>query len=449
MRYGDVGDESGIARAKGKTVTPRTFQHDCVRTRLPVLRALLSVAAILPCWAMGSAGEADPSTRPPNILWLIAENMGPDLGCYGTREVATPNLDRLAAEGVRYTRAFATGPVCSSSRSAFMTGMYQTAIGAHNHFTREEDRLPLPPGVRPITDWLREAGYFTANVRHLTDDPDLRSFHYGTAKVHLNFRLENNRLRGGTWIEGDLFDSDRWQDLQGHQPFFAQVNFPNVERGVRLFHGQWTHNDSNPKCADPAKIELPPYYPDTPVVREDWAGYLDSVSGLDVQVGWVLKQLEQEGLADDTVVIFFADNGRLEARGLDWCYDSGLHVPLIIRWPRDYPIPAHFHSATASDQLISLIDVTATTLTVGEVRRPESMHGRVFLGPFAEPARRYVFGARDRTDEAVNRIRTVRSDRYRYIRNFMPEKPFLCRTSTRKRTFPFTVSCDNFNKKGG
>ena len=204
--------------------------------------------------------------------------------------------------------------------------------------------------------------------------------------MHLNFRLENNRLRGGTWIEGDLFDSDRWQDLQGHQPFFAQVNFPNVERGVRLFHGQWTHNDRNPKCADPAKIELPPYYPDTPVVREDWAGYLDSVSGLDVQVGWVLKQLEQEGLADDTVVIFFADNGRLEARGLDWCYDSGLHVPLIIRWPRDYPIPVHFHSATASDQLISLIDVTATTLTVGEVRRPESMHGRVLLGPL--PSRR-------------------------------------------------------------
>ena len=213
---------------------------------------------------MGLAGEADPSTRPPNILWLIAENMAPDLGCYGTREVATPNLDRLAAEGVRYTRAFATGPVCSSSRSAFMTGMYQTAIGAHNHYTREEDRSPLPPGVRLLTDWLGDAGYFTANVRHLTNDPELRSFHYGTGKVHLNFRLEPNRFRGATWIERDLFDSDRWQDLKGHEPFYAQVNFPNVERGVRLFNGNWTHNDRNPKCADPAKVELPPYYPDTP-----------------------------------------------------------------------------------------------------------------------------------------------------------------------------------------
>ena len=156
-------------------MTTRTSYCGCIATRLSVPQTLVSLAAMLPCWAMGLAGEADPSTRPPNILWLIAENMGPDLGCYGTREVATPNLDRLAADGMRYTQAFTTGPANSSSRSAFVTGMYQTATGAHNHYTREEDRLPLPPGVRLLTDWLRDAGYPRASLP-LAAANDRRSF---------------------------------------------------------------------------------------------------------------------------------------------------------------------------------------------------------------------------------------------------------------------------------
>jgi len=188
--------------------------------------------------------------------------------------------------------------------------------------------------------------------------------------------------------------------------------------------------------------------PDTPAVRRDWAGYLDSVSGLDVQVGQVLERLEADGLADNTVVIFFGDNGRLEARGLDWCYDSGLHVPLIVRWPKDYPAPSQYHPATVSDQLLSLLDVTATTLAVAGIRKPDNRHGRIFLGPWAESPRPYVFGARDRTDDAVQRIRTVRSARYRYIRNFMPDKPFLASHRYKEANFPVYAALRQCQQEG-
>jgi len=186
----------------------------------------------------------------PNILWLIAEDFGQHLGCYGTKEVWTPNLDRVAKEGVRYTRFFTTAPVCSPSRSAFMTGMYQTTIGAHNHRSHRDDGYTLPPGVRVLSDWMREAGYFTANIRDLPKECGFK----GTGKTDWNFSYT-----------GKPFDSADWADLKGHQPFYAQINF------------QETHRKFNaPPRADPAKVQLPPYYPDHPVTRADWAKYLDA-----------------------------------------------------------------------------------------------------------------------------------------------------------------------------
>jgi N-sulfoglucosamine sulfohydrolase len=194
-----------------------------------------------------SAGAATAAGKPvrPNILWLIAEDFGQHLGCYGTREVWTPNLDQLAAEGVRYTRFFTTAPVCSPSRSAFMTGMYQTSIGAHNHRSHRDDGFTLPAGVRVLTDWLRDAGYFTANVRAL---PPAMGFR-GTGKTDWNFTCQ-----------GKPFDSDQWADLKSHQPFYAQINFQETHRAFRA-----------PPRADPEKITLPPWTPDHPVARDDWA----------------------------------------------------------------------------------------------------------------------------------------------------------------------------------
>lgn len=368
--------------------------------------------------------------------------MGPDLGCYGAPLAQTPHLDRLAREGMRYRLAFSTAPMCSPSRSAFMTGMYKTAIGAHNHRSHRHDHFRLPDGVRPITHWLRDAGYYTANIRTM----DGRQV--GTAKTDLNFEVEGEPLRNTPGdqtrraraskdgvdanlqnVENEvrLFHTDNWADLKQRQPFFAQVNLPTVERS----RDGWTGSKANPAFGaqihperiDPAKVIVPPYYPDHPVTRKDWAGYLDAVCAVDDRAGEILKKLAADGLADDTVVIFFADNGRLEHRGHGWCYDSGDRVPLIIRWPKNFPAPPQYRAGSVSEQLISLLDLTATTLNLAGVKKPGGMQSRAFLGGNAAAPRTVVFSARDRHDEAVQRIRAARSTRYRYIRNFMPEFP--------------------------
>jgi len=346
----------------------------------------------------------------PNILWLIAEDFGPHLGCWGTKEVSTPNLDALATAGVRYPRFFTTAPVCSPSRSAFMTGMYQTTIGAHNHRSHRDDGYKLPEGVRVLTDWLRDAGYFTANVRELPPELGFK----GTGKTDWNFAYE-----------GQPFDSDRWADLKTHQPFFAQVNFQETHR---TFHA--------PRHADPDKVEIPPYYPDHPVTREDWAKYLDSATELDRKVGLILKQLKEDGLAENTVVVFLGDNGQSHVRGKQFCYDSGLNVPLIVRWPKAFPIPKHFTPGTVDERLLASIDLAPTMLAIAGAMKPEKMQGEIFLSDSAGTPRKYVFGARDRCDETVFRFRTVRTERYRYIRNFTPERPFLQKNDYKERQYP-------------
>jgi arylsulfatase A-like enzyme len=346
----------------------------------------------------------------PNVLWLIAEDFGQHLGCYGTKEVTTPNLDALAAGGARFTRFFTTAPVCSPSRSAFMTGMYQTTIGAHQHRTAPKDKKPLPEGVKVLTDWLRDAGYFTANVREFPAALGIK----GTAKTDWNFVYE-----------GKPFDTANWAELKSHQPFYAQVNFQETHRN---FHA--------PAKADPAKVEIPPYYPDHPVVRQDWAEYLDAATELDRKIGLILRQLEADGLAQNTIVAFIGDNGQAHVRGKQFCYDSGLLVPLIIHWPAALHPPADFQPGQVSDRLLCALDLTAQTLDWAGVPRPRAMQGRVFLGSRAEPARTIVFGARDRCDETVFRFRTARDARYRYIRNFTPDRPFLLRNDYKATQYP-------------
>jgi N-sulfoglucosamine sulfohydrolase len=382
-------------------------------------RSLLSLVGLIPaisCFGLVPAARAEPaavSGSPPgrpNVLWLIAEDLGPHLGSDGTPQVWTPNLDRLATQGVRYTEAFTTAPVCSPSRSAFITGMYQTTIGAHNHRSHRDDGFKLPDDVRIVTDWLRPAGYFTANIRRLPAEMGFK----GTGKTDWNFTYP-----------GHPFDSDDWADLKSHQPFYAQVNFQETHRA---FHA--------PKRADPDKVIIPPYYPDHPVTRRDWAQYLDAASELDRKVGLILRQLETDGLAANTVVVFFGDNGQAHVRGKQFCYDSGLRVPLIIRWPRGYPVPREFRPGTASDQLVVAIDLTATTLAIAGLPKPANMQGRVLFGERAEPPPQYVFGARDRCDETVFRFRTVRDARYRYIRNFTPDRPFMQPNAYKERAYP-------------
>ncbi len=343
----------------------------------------------------------------PNILWLIAEDFGPHLSCYGTREVSTPNLDRLAADGVRFTR-FYNGMVCSVSRSAFMTGMYATSIGAHNH--RTSNKQPLPDGVRPLTGWLRDAGYFTANLVELPESCGFK----GTGKTDWNFLTDDKP-----------FDSKKWDDLKAHQPFYAQINFHETHRVNKA-----------PKRADPAKVEIPPYYPDHEVTRRDWAEYLDAATELDRKIGTILEALKRDGLADNTVIAFFGDNGQSHVRGKQFCYEEGLHVPLIMYWPKSIPTPARFAAGNVDQRMLHGIDLNATMLAIAGVTKPPKMQGQVFLGDRAEPDRRYVFGHRDRCDMTVMRLRTVRDERYRYIRNYTPWVPFLAFNEYKTKQYP-------------
>lgn len=346
----------------------------------------------------------------PNILWLIAEDFGPHLGCYGTKEVSTPVLDGLAAKGMRFTRFYTTAPVCSPSRSAFNTGMYQTTIGAHNHRSHRDDSYTLPEGVKLISERMRDAQYVTANVKELPPEVGFK----GSAKTDFNFAMPLKP-----------FDTARWDDLKERQPFYAQINFQETHRN---FHGE-AH-------ADPAKVEIPPYYPDHEVTRKDWAQYLDAATALDVKIGKVIELLKRDGLLEKTVICFFGDNGQAHVRGKQFCYEEGLNVPLIVCWPSGVPAPAGYEAGTVSDRLLMSIDLTATSLSWAGIAKPQSMQGQVFMGANAEPARQYVFGARDRCDMTVFRLRTVRDSRYRYIRNFTPDRPFLQFNAYKEKQYP-------------
>ncbi len=389
-------------------------------------RILLLLATM--AWLTGNMEAAQ--GKPLNILWLIGEDFSPHLGCYGTKEVFTPNLDKMAKEGMRYTRAFTTAPVCSASRSAFITGMYQTTIGAHNHRSHRDDGYMVPDGVKPISDWMRAGGYYTANIRELPSELGFK----GTGKTDWNF----------TYV-GKPFDTANWNDLKSHQPFYAQINFSETHRvGGARGKGPW----NSPKKADPAKVELPPIYPDVPALREDWAGYLDAATELDVKIGKILEQLEKDGLADNTMIIFIGDHGQAHLRGKQFCYDDGLRVPMIIRWPKGIPTPKNFKAGTVSGQIIEAIDLTPTSLALAGIAKPAKMQGRVFLGDKAEPAREYAFGARDRCDETAFRFRTVRDERYRYIKNFTPEKPFFQQNDYKERQYPAWNIIHELDKEG-
>ncbi|MEZ5365170.1 MAG: sulfatase [Bryobacterales bacterium] len=309
-------------------------------------------------------GEARPSSK-PNILWMIAEDFCPDLGCYGNTSVKSPRIDKLATEGVLYTQACVTAPICSIARSALLTGMYQTAIGAHNHRSHRDDDYHLPAGVTPFPDLFRQAGYHTSNLK--------KSPVGGTGKTDFNFNLDK-----------PAYDGDDWAERAEGQPFYAQINFSETHRAFEPYPE---------KAVDPAGVTIPPYYPDHPLMRRDWALYLETAEHLDDKIGAVLDRLEAEGLAEDTIVFFFADHGRPMPRGKQFCYEGGMLIPMIVRIPEKYR-PAGWTPGTKSDQLVSHIDITATSLAMCGIDRPDNMHARVFIGADADPARDVVLRAR-------------------------------------------------------
>jgi arylsulfatase A-like enzyme len=269
---------------------------------------------------------------------------------------------------------------------------------------------------------MREAGYYAANIVNLPQELGFK----GTGKTDWNFTYA-----------GKPFDTARWSDLKSHQPFFAQINFHETHR---KFNGE--------KRADPAKVEIPLYEPDHPVARRDRAEYLDAASELDRKIGLILKLLSADGLLDNTILVFFGDNGESSIRGKQFCYEEGLRVPMIIQWPKGIRAPAHYGTGLVDDRLLMAIDLAPTMLAMAGAKIPVRMEGEVFLGEQAAKPRSYVFGARDRCDMTIMRLRTVRDARYRYIRNFTPYTPFLARNEYKEKSYPVWNLVKELNNTG-
>lgn len=356
---------------------------------------VLVLAAVLSLWAT----VARAAEQRPNFVFIGSEDISPDLGCYGSKFVQTPNLDRLASEGVRFTRCFTHGPVCSVSRSGLITGMYSMSFGAMHH--RSKLKGEPPP---TFTSVLREAGYFV-------DWP---------GKTDFNFDVPKNAFSSTqNWVGKDL------SDLKQKQPFFAYFNTNTThESKVRAPAAEYARLTASLKPSqrvDPAKVELPPFYPDAPEVRRDVANYYELITAMDYEVGHILDALKEAGLEKNTVIVFWGDHGRGMPRYKRWVYDTGTQCPLIMRWP------GKIKAGSVRDDLVTVVGFAPTFLTLAGVKVPANMQGKPFLmadGSATPERAKYVFAERDRMDETTDRIRSARDERYQLVRNYHPELPY-------------------------
>lgn len=347
----------------------------------------------------------------PNIVWLSAEDISPHLGCYGDPHAITPRLDRLAGEGVRFTNAFTTAGVCAPCRSGIITGIYQTTLGTQHMRCRAK----LPPEIKPFPTYLRQAGYYCTNNSK-------EDYQFVTPK--------------GSW--DDSSKTAHWRNRpRADQPFFAVFNFNGChESGIAndAKYKQVTKELSPEQRQDAAALTtFPPYYPDTPTAREDWKRNYELITAMDAWAGGLIDQLKQDGLYDDTIVFFWSDHGIGLPRAKRWLYDSGTHIPLIVRIPEKYRSGGQGVPGSVSDRLVSSIDFGPTVLRLAGVEIPPHVQGQPFLGTDLPPERRYVYGARDRMDERYDIIRMVRDKRFKYLRNYEPLKTYYQYMNTAER----------------
>lgn len=346
------------------------------------------------------------TAKVPNIVWIVADDMSPDIAALGTPGVRTPHLDLLASEGTRFTRAYATAPVCSASRSAFILGTMQTTTGLHPHDM--ENPQPLPAPWRHLPGLLREAGWYVTNA---AAPGTVRSGRViKKAKTHYNFAHDPT----------EMYDGDDWRKRRPGQPFFAQFQIVEPHRPFPI-----------PESYDPAlmqQMQIPAIYPDHALVRRDWYAYLRSVEVVDQRVGAIFKQLTDEGVLDDTLVIFFADHGRPMPWGKQWLTVEGLHVPLLMRGPGAEP-------GRVETRLASLMDLAPTALQLAGLPLPTWMEGRPLLGaPY--PERSYIPAARDRCGDAHDRIRALITADHLYVRHFLPDLPWLNWSGYKEASYP-------------
>lgn len=339
-----------------------------------------------------SAALAPQTSAPrPNILWITCEDIGPNLGCYGDRYASTPNLDRLAAQGLRYENAWSNAPVCAPARTTIISGMYPPSTGSEHM----RSHTHLPSSMRMFPSLLRDAGYYTSN------------------NVKEDYNLAHT---GKVWDESS--NKAHWRKRTSGQPFFSVFNFTTThESQVRTRPHTWQH--------DPARAIVPPYHPDTPEVRQDWAQYADKITQMDQQASEVLAQLRTDKLDQDTIVFFFGDHGAGMPRHKRWPYNSGCRVPMLVHIPDRFQHlrPPEYRAGAASERLVGFVDLAPTVLQLAGVSLPSYLQGAPFLG--SKPAdQRVVHGFRGRMDERYDMVRSVRDRRYVYVRNYMPHKVY-------------------------
>jgi len=328
----------------------------------------------------------------PNILWIIAEDLSQDLGCYGNDLVNTPILDSLAGQGIKFTNVFTTSPVCAPSRTALATGIYQTSLGAYHMRYPDSLKPALPANIQTIPQLLQENNYVTANIK---DGP-------GKGKLDWLFHFEEN----------EHFDYQHWSELKNQsQPFFAQVSVSHTHRAFPEY---------DPEAFPLEQIKIPPYYPDHKTTRKDFAGYYQSIEALDQDVKMILDSLRHHELAENTIIFFFSDHGRPMTRAKMFLYDSGLEVPCIISFPKGSELFADYQKGTEDTRLLSAIDLSATTLALAGIPPPDYVQGKNLL-PLEAETRSSIFASTNRIGESNLKSRAVRTKDFKYIRNYNRE----------------------------
>lgn len=346
------------------------------------------------------ATAAPDASERPNVLWITCEDISANLGCYGDTYARTPNIDKLASEGTLYTNAYATAPVCSPARSCIITGVHACSLGTQHL----RSTIAKPDQIRCFTEHLREAGYYCTN----------------NSKQDYQFRTPKD-----AWDESSK--TAHWRKRPDNKPFFSVFNLTMTHQSQTRYPGTRLRvvNAGLPAELrhDPAKAPLPPYYPDTQVIRENVAAYHTQITVMDRAVGRLLKELSNGGLSENTIVFFYSDHGGGIPRGKRWLHHNGIRVPFMIRCPEKYRHLVPGTPGTKSERLVSFVDLAPTMLSLTGLPLPDHLQGKAFLGKKQESPRKLIFASRDRVDEVILCSRTVIDGKYQYIRNFLPHRP--------------------------
>ncbi|MGC6467776.1 MAG: sulfatase [Akkermansiaceae bacterium] len=380
------------------------------------MKTLLCLLALLPLTLSAA--------KKPNILWIFSEDLSPYMGCYDDpiNKGFTPVIDKFAADGVLFKRAFVPAPVCSACRSAMITGVMQTTTGTHQHrssrwtdgqIVPEQVRIHLPEGMKTIPELMREAGYFTFN-----SGKDDYNFHYDRTKLYTvgsrkDYKVGQNGWQGNRAEHNMSITKNTWKARPDkNQPWFGQIEIKGGKAGTR-----YTRKQHLLKIND---VPLPPYFPDLPAVRKAWTTHYNAARGADVRVETIMKQLEADGELENTIVFFFSDHGNNQSiRHKQFCYEGGVHIPFMIKG--DHPA---LKDKGIRNELVNALDIPATTLAFGGAKMPDYLDGQDLFSDDYK-AVDHVVSARDRCDYTIDKIRTVRTEKFRYLRNYFPDRAML------------------------